>query len=386
MEEAQARVFPTDEMQTSAPDPGNAALFARRCLAQTLDAIVAITRLTFYAGVPILANLAYNVWEPTSGPVTATTAAINSLIEPTLFAFAAAGLLNTFLLLPAFAVSGPAQASLGYRLLGLRSCSTIGKRRSFGAALAGLGISYALFLIIFIAASLAIDAAGSFFGVLQYYEGIRWAALAFVLAAPFSLALVTDGRQNLFDLATGNRIISQKGGGARAPAKRSLSETAAHIFITTTTTAAAGATLVLLGFTTAIALGLYEVENGLKLETEATKNKEAAEHYQRALGFCPGIALLYQQYYLLNENSDEAAQRAACRRLFAVRGNAFDHLLRARLEAKAKQYPEAEEDYKHALEYSKDGRLDPHEQETARTELLMLELEHEADTIFHSGH
>lgn len=372
-------------------------MFSRRCGAALVDCLIISGLTVLFLGVPLGASLAFNIWEP---PGTSTPNLLSHLIEHGLQFAAVIALFNQLYFYTALSESGSAQASLGKVLFGLKTSDDDGKRQSFSNVLRRLNIKYAMVLILSAVAYLLINYGADFIPSLRV-ELLRMLMDALIVISSFLLCLVTDREQTLYDMVAGRLVIED---GTATISERLVhfrSELAAAfcslnpfypnnaykpdsgnsggivaILLSTWTYVSAAAGLVLLVLACRIGLSMNEVESGLKAQSTKAA-AQATQHFSKALALAPGIAVLYQYYYALNDNIDLNKQEAACARLFAVRGNAQDYLARARISAKEQHYQAAESDYTSALGGAH-GTLAADESSSAKTELVMLRLEAEA--------
>jgi uncharacterized RDD family membrane protein YckC len=389
---------------TNQPDwPARFKICARRSAAGLVDLSIMSSLSLFFWGLPFLANKVYETWEPSG---TSAPTPLSHLIEHSLYFAAAIALLNQLYFYTALAESGQAQASPGKILFGLKTTDTKGHKQTFGGVLGRLNLKYVLFVLLCTAASFLIKFAAEFIPSLQI-EQLRTLMGAVIVASSFALCMVTDREQNLYDMITG-RLVVLDGTGSIGERLRHFAAELRSIAMALNPLALAGGAkkygsspgdakgivtillvvwtyissatgAILLVFACQIGLGISEVESGVTAQSRHDTDL-AAQHFKKAVLLCPGIAVIYQAYYALNDNIDLSRQEAACTRLLAVRGNAQDYLARARVRAKQQNYQESESDYKQALS-GRHGELDPRDTDAADTELAMLKLEEEAASI-----
>jgi uncharacterized RDD family membrane protein YckC len=383
--------------------PARFKMSARRSAAGFIDLTIMSALSLFFLGLPVGASLAFNIWEHSAN--SAPTLLSNTIEHGLQFA-AAMAILNQLYFYTALAESGRAQASLGKILFGLKTTDARGNRQTIGGVLGRLSLKYTAFVLLCLGTYGLVSFAADFIPSL-HIEQLRTLLKVAIVAASFALCMVTDREQNLYDIITGRLVVLDETGSARERLRHFASELGA-IFLTlnplapfigakkyqgdtsnskdivaillvlwTYISTATG--MALLFFASQIGLSMSEIESGIVAQSKQ-QNDLAAGHFKKALTLCPGVAQVYQNYYMLNDNIDLVKQDAACVRLFAVRGNAQDYLARARIRAKQLQYQASESDYKEALS-GRHGQLAPGETEAANTEWAMLKLEEEAASI-----
>jgi uncharacterized RDD family membrane protein YckC len=407
----------TIQALTNPPDwPARLKMFSKRCAAGLVDLLIMSTLSLFFLGLPLLASMAFSVWEPAASPIPTH---LSSLIEHSLQLAAVITLLNQLYFYTALAESSPAQASLGKILLGIKTTDGAGVGQTFAGVFRRLNVKYCLFIVLCIAANAAVNFAADFIPSLQI-EQLRTLMTTVIVAASFALCIVTDREQNLYDVACSRMVVVDGTGGAKERLRRFANEMVAVLMtlnpfklvkkckVGTTdgkvigtadckssgtvdgrrivtallafwTYMSTAATIIFVVFACRIGLSMSEVESGIKAQSRQ-ETDQAAQHFKKALSLSPGFAVIYQYYYMLNDNLDLTKQDAACARLFAVRGNAQDYLARARVRAKQQHYQPSESDYTEALS-GRHGGLDPREADAAQTELAMIKLEAEAASM-----
>jgi len=370
---------------------------ARRSAAGLVDFVLTSIMSLCMLALPLGASLAFNIWQP-SQATTATT--LDQLIEHGVQLALVLALLNQFYFYTALWESGRAQAGLGKILFGLKTTDTAGRAQSFGGVIWRISLRYALLAIIFLSADISVNLAMEFIASLQI-EQLRTFMKIAIVAISFALCLVTEREQNLYDMVTRRLVVAddtkninerisnfnrefRSAAGALNPLiigtslrrwRTSTYDNAsvARLLLTVWSYICLTACAVLLILGGLLLLSLNEVEKGM-----ASKNRqEASAHFIKARQLAPGIAVLYQYNYMLNDNLNLKKQEESCARLFAVRGSAQDYLARARVFSKEQKYIEAESDYLTALS-QRHGSLTEHEKSAADTELTMMKLEEEA--------
>jgi len=372
-------------------------LFGRRCAAGTVDLFITGCISILFFCVPLVLRTLFEIWQP---PAAASLQASTPLITHALQFAAAAAILTQLFFYAALSESSSAQATLGKILFGLRTTDSHGQRQTFSSVIRRLCMKYSLLAILIAFADMSVNFAAEFISTLQF-EQYRSIVKILIVVASFTLCLVEEKQQNLYDIFSGRLVVTDDTKSIKQRCRRCVNALSINLTSlgprhmlrqlktdrgdpqaivtislgcwTYLCTAALAAALVLAA---TIASAAIEVDKGLKAQAKNDK-AEAAQHFQKALKISPNIANLYNMIIVAYDYADQNKQNEACEALVALRGNGQDYLARARARSKQHLYDEAYSDYQTALSGDR-GKLDDHDWEAASVELSMLRLEEES--------
>lgn len=188
-------------------------IFARRCAASGVDLLfISIIGLLFF-GAPLATHFLFDAWQSTTSnglPL------LGALFDNCLSLATATAVLTQLYFYTALSESSSVQASLGKILFGLRTCDSHGKRQTFAGVIRRLTLKYALLAGLIVVSDIAVNVAAEFISTLQF-EQFRSTVKVLILLASFTLCLVEEKEQNLYDILTGRLVVADesKGPGER---------------------------------------------------------------------------------------------------------------------------------------------------------------------------
>jgi len=372
-------------------------LFVRRCAAGTVDLFVTGSISILFFCVPTALRTLYEFWQT---PTTGALPALNSLVSHALQFGAAAAILTQLFFYTALSESSSTQATLGKILFGLRTSDSRGQRQSFRSVIGRLAFKYALLAILIAFSEISVNFAAEFISTLQI-EQYRSVAKIIIVVASFTLCLVEERQQNLYDILSGRLVTADETTGIKERFQRFIRalinnlaalgpahllrqmktekgdlQTIVTITLNFWTYICCAALTATLALTAVLAYSAAEVDKGLALAK--SDPLKAQHHFQQALKASPNIASMYDMIILAYDYADPNRQNQACEALVAIRAGAQDYLARARSRSKQHLYEPAYSDYEAALSGAH-GTLDIHDREAVTVELSMLRLEEESE-------